>query len=275
METKQCSKCQEIKSYHEFYKQKRNKDGLTTICKVCINLIRKEYYKNNKDKVKEYKAREYQQNKERKLEQKHKYYQNNRQYILEKRKEYREKNEQKIKQYKKQHRQNNTELYKDIDKNNYQKRIQWYMDYKKTLKCEICGEDHYQTITFHHKNPKEKEYNIANIRSLGDKEKILLEISKCQIICDNCHRNIHSDLNRKSCKREKFIRDYKSSHPCKCGENRSACLQFHHLDPKTKIKDIGYMQTHSKLFTLEQIKEEIDKCMVICGNCHKIEHSDK
>lgn len=33
--TKQCSKCKTIKPVSEFYKKKRNKDGLDTICIAC------------------------------------------------------------------------------------------------------------------------------------------------------------------------------------------------------------------------------------------------
>ena len=42
--TKACNTCQ-IKQLTEFYKCKSKHDGYQTQCKICINNIRKEYYK--------------------------------------------------------------------------------------------------------------------------------------------------------------------------------------------------------------------------------------
>jgi hypothetical protein len=47
-----------------------------------------------------------------------------------------------------------------------------------------------------------------------------------------------------------------------------AAFDFHHVDPTQKDKDLGLMMTHSdtKLF------EELDKCKLLCANCHRIFH---
>lgn len=55
---KQCSRCKEEKATNEFYKGKSSKDGLRSYCKKCT----KQYYQNNKEKIKE-KMREYRQSK--------------------------------------------------------------------------------------------------------------------------------------------------------------------------------------------------------------------
>lgn len=47
METKKCSTCKEVKPINEFYKHKRQKDGLYSQCKYCANKVRKEYYKKH------------------------------------------------------------------------------------------------------------------------------------------------------------------------------------------------------------------------------------
>jgi len=51
-----------------------------------------------------------------------------------------------------------------------------------------------------------------------------------------------------------------------CGYNKNiACLDFHHLNPETKKyspKDI----LRNKDFTV--IKNELDKCILVCKNCH-------
>ena len=47
-------------------------------------------------------------------------------------------------------------------------------------------------------------------------------------------------------------------------------FEFHHLDPETKEK------TPSQLFMLsdEKIEAELQKCIMVCSNCHKIIHHE-
>ena len=57
----------------------------------------------------------------------------------------------------------------------------------------------------------------------------------------------------------------------KCGENRLYVLDFHHLDPSQKTLDlstlIGHVGNNNPL-----IKEEADKCILLCANCHREFH---
>jgi hypothetical protein len=49
-----------------------------------------------------------------------------------------------------------------------------------------------------------------------------------------------------------------------CGYKKSvAALQFHHLDPTKKDFSIS-----SKSYSIERLKKEVDKCILICANCH-------
>jgi len=94
---------------------------------------------------------------------------------------------------------NDYEQYKDLYKTRMKlykrQQIQWYREYKTTLKCSKCGESHPSTLDFHHKNPNEKEFNISNELYNGyDVEKIKKEIEKCIVLCSNCHRKLHWDL---------------------------------------------------------------------------------
>ena len=55
----------------------------------------------------------------------------------------------------------------------------------------------------------------------------------------------------------------------KCGYN--ACqraLEFHHLDPTQK--DFGISKTLTK--SISDLKSEVDKCILLCSNCHAEEH---
>lgn len=52
MESKQCSKCKEVKPLTEFNNQKRNKDGKCGRCKKCVGVyLSKWYRKGGKEKV--------------------------------------------------------------------------------------------------------------------------------------------------------------------------------------------------------------------------------
>lgn len=69
---------------------------------------------------------------------------------------------------------------------------EWFKLKKSELKCEICGESHIACIDFHHNDPSKKEGNVASYAVYGwSKERISDEISKCSILCSNCHRKKH------------------------------------------------------------------------------------
>lgn len=51
-----------------------------------------------------------------------------------------------------------------------------------------------------------------------------------------------------------------------CGEKHPACLQFHHKDPTTKLFRINIAVAQKK--PLRLIMEEIQKCEILCANCH-------
>ncbi len=57
----------------------------------------------------------------------------------------------------------------------------------------------------------------------------------------------------------------------KCGYNKCVdVLEFHHLDPNEK--DFG-IASDGLTRSWEKIKEELDKCIMLCANCHREEHS--
>lgn len=56
-----------------------------------------------------------------------------------------------------------------------------------------------------------------------------------------------------------------------CGYNKCiSALDFHHIDRNDKEFQIGQVKTT----TLSQtVKNELDKCMLLCSNCHRELHS--
>lgn len=55
-----------------------------------------------------------------------------------------------------------------------------------------------------------------------------------------------------------------------CGEDHPAALDFHHRDPSQKSFSIG-LAVGNNLY-LSSLSEEIDKCDVLCSNCHRKLH---
>lgn len=53
---------------------------------------------------------------------------------------------------------------------------------------------------------------------------------------------------------------------CVCGETHPACLQFHHRDPSEKVANIS--DAINQGWSIERIKSEIEKCDIVCANCH-------
>lgn len=66
--------------------------------------------------------------------------------------------------------------------------------------------------------------------------------------------------------------NYKGGECIKCSYNRCyKALQFHHLDPSKKDFNIS---TNIRSLRFEKIKEEIDKCILVCANCHAEIHEE-
>lgn len=67
------------------------------------------------------------------------------------------------------------------------------------------------------------------------------------------------------------LREYKKTVSCsKCPESHPACIDFHHADPSTKKMEVCEMPMRG--YSWETILAEIEKCEVLCRNCHAKEH---
>jgi transcription elongation factor Elf1 len=76
-------------------------------------------------------------------------------------------------------------------------------------------------------------------------------------------KGLHS-IYRKDIREE--VNEYKKTLGClKCKESRYYVLCFHHLDPNKKEGDVAMMLSR---YGKNKIKKEIDKCIVLCHNCH-------
>ena len=74
--------------------------------------------------------------------------------------------------------------------------------------------------------------------------------------------------------RRRWLNEYKKSLKCvRCGEDHPATLTFHHKESVEKSFDIGNCITLG--VGMAKLIAEIEKCDVLCANCHAKEHSSK
>ena len=71
----------------------------------------------------------------------------------------------------------------------------WVNQIKQSRGCMICPEKEVACLDFHHKNPHLKTFTIKElVDKKNSQENILAEISKCVVLCANCHRKVHAGI---------------------------------------------------------------------------------
>lgn len=64
--------------------------------------------------------------------------------------------------------------------------------------------------------------------------------------------------------------EYKGGCCQNCGYNKYlGALDFHHLDPKQKDFSLSH---RSRTSFNQEVIDELDKCILLCANCHREEH---
>lgn len=149
-------------------------------------------------------------------------------------------------------------------------------------KCSKCGYNKcINALCFHHINNKKFTLDVANLRSKNLKV-LNIEIKKCILLCSNCHMEYHhQDLNiddinpsnrQKSIDRKILLINKKGNKCCRCLYNKNlAALCFHHIDPSTKKIKLDSRSLEN--YSIELIYDELEKCQLLCSNCHLEVHS--
>lgn len=113
-----------------------------------------------------------------------------------------------------------------------------------------------------------------------EKEKVLEEIAKYKKgdtykAGAKKRRNNATEYQRElRDKKQEEIARIKSDLSCaSCGFDNPDALDFHHNDPTEKELPISRMVSCN--YTIEAILLEIEKCTVLCANCHRILHAQE
>jgi len=89
---------------------------------------------------------------------------------------------------------------------------------------------------------------------------------KAYNLCKACHNRNTIERAREN---KKLYVEYKGGKCSKCGYNKCmAALDFHHRDPA--CKDPSFKSI--KFWEFDRAKQELDKCDLVCRNCHSEIH---
>ena len=158
--------------------------------------------------------------------------------------------------------------------------------------CNDCGEIFPPWVMqFDHRDPATKKFWLTSSRALlKNKEELIAEIVKCDIVCANCHaaRTYAQLLERRAAltplqwapgtsrrieeQRARWRRQAKMLQrlrdvSCKdCGRRFGYyAMQFDHRDPATKVDLVTKMIGRA---SDARILAEAAKCDIVCANCH-------
>lgn len=123
-------------------------------------------------------------------------------------------------------------------------------------KCNKCG---LEKTEFHKNTSYCKECNIVRVKewAILNKEKIT--------------KNSGIYIKAKHFLLKAILDDIKHENGCSfCGENDACCLDFHHI--ANKSDNVSKLQRDKNV---KKICEELNKCIIVCANCHRKLHDGK
>jgi hypothetical protein len=140
-------------------------------------------------------------------------------------------------------------------------------------KCRRCGSSNIMALEFHHID-KNKEHDICSLNN--NRWSIMKnEVKKCELLCRNCHFKTHSSSTKRNVKLKLKLLNIKGIYKCEkcgCSSEDPGVLTFHHL--KDKKFNINTIRIRYADISWEDIILEIDKCKILCHNCHIEEHTN-
>lgn len=279
--TKQCKRCKDVKDSDEFYPSVSEKDGLQPYCVTCCSEYHKDYYWEHKQKILDA-CHEYRDKNKPKRSQYQKYYaKRNRQQIQRNKEIYYVENKERFAKNGALYYQRNRIRLRGMrskQRSKFSEKVVLFMGEE----CVICGlrTNRYEVYHCHHKDPEEKDTNIGNMRCKDWETETIPELSKCVLVCRECHNCLHKQIttslpdrsntakyltNRKELMKAKCV-EYLGSRCQICGRRHAELprYEFHHVDPKSK--SFGIVRNLSRAW--ESLHSELNKCALLCGNCH-------
>lgn len=97
--------------------------------------------------------------------------------------------------------------YCTVDYSNaYRKKVKEKAVQYKGGMCELCGySKSIVALVFHHVNPILKDYELSGAWLCKSWDKLVVELDKCQLLCFNCHHELHYKIDKKRQEENKKI----------------------------------------------------------------------
>lgn len=172
----------------------------------------------------------------------------------------------------KKHYHNNKKTYQLHCQQKRARNREYVDNYKKQHSCKKCSEKRHECLDLHHTG-NDKDDTVFHLIYRGVAIKRLQkELNKCITLCANCHAQLHYKRVAYNQPRiaARWLRKYKDTIQCsKCNHRGIASLDFHHTNSATKIDAVGNMAGWT---SVAKLIEEIEKCIVLCKNCHRLHH---
>lgn len=104
---------------------------------------------------------------------------------------------EKAKIYSKRHYENNKKELIARGKEYKKTRKNEWIDFKQSLECAFCGEKHHATFDFHHLEKHPSNRKVSALLANHNYGAAFNEVSKCIVLCANCHRIHHFNEDKK------------------------------------------------------------------------------
>ena len=138
--------------------------------------------------------------------------------------------------------------------------------------CKLCGYLDWKCLVFHHMYDKKRQpKDMLRYRW----SKAIIELSKCIVLCGNCHAEKHTDPKKRASFAKLLLLTWKKQDCCQeCGYKgkNSGSLDFHHEGDNKDFNISSF--TARRQVSFEKTIDEINKCKVLCKNCHIKKHID-
>lgn len=135
----------------------------------------------------------------------------------------------------------------------------------------FCSDSCRETWRAYHRHPRRKQplSLVCQSRHCG-KSFEHWRLGQTPRFCGTACQIEERDEARRDVKSEAVA--YLGGRCSRCGYDKClGALHFHHVDPSTKTRKISDFARTSKS-SWDERKEELDKCILLCANCHAEEH---
>lgn len=178
---------------------------------------------------------------------------------------------------------------------------QWISETKAAAGCGSCDEEDSRCLDYHHCDTTEKTAAVNQLVTYGaSKERIREELTRCLVLCANCHREEHAEdheptfeitfrdkslepvRKRKPSefaeltpreRRRLWVDQYKQQRGCnRCGHDTAASLVLHHVEDGEKGQAVSRLISDG--YGPARIRRELNRCKVLCSNCHRKQHRE-